>query len=122
MTTTTEMIGSGTPVGTAKGIVGNVDSGVTATGNSSTADSYLIRASVTEVTGGGATTGVRLPEGHPGDLRVISNNSGSNCLLYPPTGGVLNDGSANAAETLGDTTCALVAYVTNIRCVAVLGA
>lgn len=97
-----EMMAAGVSAETSKAIIGNVDSGVTATGSSSQANSYAIRAAFTQVTGGGATTGVRLPAMNPSEERFICNQSGSNCLVYPPTGGKLNDGAANAALTLAD--------------------
>lgn len=121
MTTADKLVKGGISAETAKVIIGDVDSGVTATGSSSQSDSYAVRAHLTDVSGGGATTGVRLPAANGGDNFTICNRSASNCLVYPPTGGKLNDGSANAAITLADNESATFHCINTIDYMAVIG-
>lgn len=76
---------------------GDVDNTVTATGSSSQANSYAITKAFTVVTTTAANTGVRLPSFlTAGDEGVIQNNGASTLFVYPPVGGVINGGSANA--------------------------
>lgn len=81
----------------AQAIVGFVDSGVTATGSNSQTGSYAIQHTNTFVTTAPANSGVLLPPASPGDKFFISNLGASTMHIYPPVGGALNGGSANAA-------------------------
>lgn len=74
---------------------------VTATGSTSQSGSYLLRASITEVTVCSAGNGVRLPaDAIPGDEFLIFNNTTAVCLLYPPTSSTLNTQASNASLTI----------------------
>jgi len=107
-----DAMGVGMSGETARAVAGTVDSGVTATGSSSQDDSYAIKAAKTYVSGGGATTGVRLPsDAQIGDEFLIGNGSGSNLLVYPPSGGAINGGSADAAKTVSDGKGIVIARV-----------
>jgi hypothetical protein len=91
------LMGSGHSGGQALANVGRFDSGVTATGSSSQANSYLIRAENTVVSTTAANTGVRLPDNlSAGDSGIIANNGGSTLFIYPPVGGIINGNSADA--------------------------
>jgi len=116
-----EMTGVGVQPEQARVIAGTVDTDVTATGDSSQDDSYLISAALTYVTGGGATTGVRLPaDAQVSDSFTIGNGSGSNLLVYPPTGGAINGGSANAAKTVSNGKGILIKRVDATNWIAVV--
>lgn len=79
---------------------------VTATGTT-IADALAISTGLTSVTGGGATTGVQLPDDN--GLFIIANQSGSNCLVYPhSSAGIINGGSAGAAVTVADNEVAFL--------------
>lgn len=76
---------------------GDVDNTVTATGSTSQANSYAIIKSFTVFTTTAANTGARLPAIlSAGDQGYIQNNGASTLFCYPPVGGVINGGSANA--------------------------
>lgn len=53
---------------------------------------------------------------------VVSNPSGSNGKVYPPTGGTVNGGSTDAGETIGTTTCQIWIRYSATAWAAVLGA
>lgn len=79
---------------------------VTATG-STIADALGVSTGLTAVTGGGASTGVQLPDDI--GMFIISNQSGSNCLVYPHSStGTINGGSAGAAVTVADNEIAII--------------
>jgi hypothetical protein len=76
--------------------------GITATGtNQATAyplGPHKLAVHVTSVPSG---TGVILPSPRVGSIVLIRNDDGSNSLsVYPPSGGTINGGSANAASTV----------------------
>lgn len=81
----------------------SVNAAVTAAGNSTQADATALTADVNVVTTATATTnGVRLPANRPvGDTMVVVNyDDGTSVIVYPSTGGKINNGSANAGVTL----------------------
>lgn len=77
--------------------IGTATAGTTQTQAGATA---LVKG-VTLVTAGNTNDGVVLPAGLPaGQLFVVVNKTGADNLLlkiYPPSGGAINGGSANAA-------------------------
>ena len=60
-----------------------------------------LAGSISYVTTGNASDGVRLPVGIAvGDVIYVVNSSGVALNVYPNTGGKINNGSANAAKAL----------------------
>lgn len=100
----------------AIGVIGDEDNGsagagITATG-STQGTAYALGAVNSNVTTTAASTGVILPVATaPGEeLRVM--NYGANSLsVYPPVGGKVNNGSANAAVALASNTLGLYVAV-----------
>lgn len=91
------LMGVGTSGGQAQQLVGDTETGVTAAGSSSQANSYAITRPNTVVSTTAANTGVRLPSIlTAGDCGFIQNNGASTLFVYPPVGGVINGGSTNA--------------------------
>lgn len=90
----------------AAALAGDVQS-VTQTG-SDLDGAAAITGEIVVVTAG--TGGIRLPADiKAGDKFYVFNNSGANCVLYPPTSsGQINDETAGAGMTLSDNTAALV--------------
>lgn len=81
----------------AKSLVGRKSDNLSATGSTSQANSLAIFSELNVVTTTGANTGVRLPSTlAAGDSMFIQNNGASTLFIYPPVGGILNGGSANA--------------------------
>lgn len=95
------LCGAGMAPVAAQAIAGDMETGVTATGSTSQANSYLIQKSHTVVGTTAANTGVRLPAGlNKGDWGTITNLGASTLFVYPPTGGAINGGSGNAKVDL----------------------
>lgn len=91
------LVGIGFAGPQAQTLVGNVETGVTATGSTSQANSYLISRAHTVVATTAANTGVRLPAGlTAGDNGTICNKGASTLFCYPPSGGAINGGSDDA--------------------------
>lgn len=91
------LMGSGLVAEAAKSIAGRVVTGLTAAGSSSQANSLGIYSEINVVTTTAANAGVRLPANlSAGDSIVIANNGANTLFVYPPVGGILNGGSANA--------------------------
>ena len=97
----------------AKAILGDVESAITATGTTA-ADAYAIKASITVLSAGAGTTGIVLPVAAASDNFKIVNQSGSNKILYPPTGGTLNDAAIDASITLADNDFDLITALNTI--------
>lgn len=70
---------------------------VTAGTTQTQAGAAALTGAVNLVTTGNANDGVRLPSNRSaGDILYIVNNSTNAAKVYPPTGGAINGGSANA--------------------------
>lgn len=71
---------------------------IAAAGANQGAATECIEGVTNVVTGASGTNGVRLPVGVAGDIvRVYSSAATNAILVYPPTGGTINAGSANAS-------------------------
>lgn len=86
---------------------GTIANTLTATGSSSQSGSYAITDDVSIFTSAAGNSGARLPlagspgEGpSPGDIFFIANLDSNTMLIFPPSGGALNGGSANASINL----------------------
>ena len=123
MATADKIMKAGVPAVTARAIVGDVELAVTATGSSSQANSYAIRAVHTQGTAGAGNTGYRLPAANRGDTFTIANwSTGNTHIIYPPVGGVLNGGSANAGLNLATAKSALCVCLGNLDYSVIVGA
>ena len=90
------LVGSGIPPGAANHIVGLATVGLTATGTTQ-ADALLMQTSNNQYTTVAAGTGAIVPSfAQPGDIVRAFNNGASALLVYPQTGGAINNGAANA--------------------------
>lgn len=103
------LMGIGMAAQQAQTIAGRVVTGLTATGSSSQADSLAVYSEINVVTTTAANTGGRLPSNFSaGDSMIVHNNGASTLFIYPPVGGKINGGSANAkvdAATLKGALC-----------------
>jgi hypothetical protein len=78
---------------------GTVSNTQTATGSSSQANSFAIVDDVTVFTSAASNSGARLPLGSSaGDVFFIGNNDANTMLIFPPTGGALNNGTVNTGS------------------------
>lgn len=130
MTVKRNAMGAGTPAGQANTLIGGVALTFTATGSTQAGASLLGLGSNTIVTTGGSGTGVILPPGNgagdslfAGDwVRVANFVSGNAILVYPPLGGKINNGTTNAALSVGALKAASFVCVDGLNFFAILSA
>jgi hypothetical protein len=78
---------------------GTVSNTKTATGSSSQANSFAIVDDVTVFTTAASNSGARLPStSAAGDVFFIGNLDANTMLIFPPTGGALNNGTVNTGS------------------------
>lgn len=115
MTRASTLITSGVYATTARAITGSVRTGVTAAGNSQ-ATATAITNSTTVFSTVAASTGAVLPTGCvAGDLLTVVNLGANSLSVYPPVGGTVQTGAANAAFAVG------AGKTAQFRCVADAG-
>lgn len=85
----------GAPASMAQAIVGDVADGLTAVGTTQ-ANALQLSAANNVVTTAAASTGVRLPAMSVGDAVEVANLGANALLVYPPVGGTIQGGAANA--------------------------
>lgn len=91
------MMGVGTPPSQAVAINGIVTSGLTAAGTTQ-ANGTPIQTNYTGFTTVASGTACVLPAGaQPGDEYVVYNGGANALLVFPPVGGAIGTGSANAS-------------------------
>lgn len=85
---------------------------VAATGSTTSDAAALTLGCLNVVSAADGTKGVKLPTGVAGDVvRVYSSVATNGLKIYPPTGGDINDGSADAAITIEGKTAAILECV-----------
>lgn len=103
--------------------MGTVANTLTATGSSSQANSFAVADDVSIFTTAAGNSGARLPAtSAAGDAFVISNYDTNTMLIYPPTGGKLNAGSANASVNLTTLKSALCISIDGTNFIVILSA
>lgn len=108
MTIRANAMGLGTPSGPAGSLIGGVNTATAGAGTSSQANATLLPMTSNHVVSTGASnSGVILPPGTgttqgmvAGDYMTVVNYTGNTLIVYPPTGGKLNNGSANSGVSL----------------------
>lgn len=101
------LMGSGCAGGLARRITGGVTTSLTAAGSAQT-DALAITDDINIVTTAAASTGVRLRSDLiSGDSQEVVNYGANTLNVYPPTGGKINNGSANAAVTVAANASAI---------------
>lgn len=110
MTIKRNATGVGTAPAQASSLIGGVSDNFTATGSTQATAALVPITSNIFVTVGAASTGVILPPGNgtgdslaAGDWIRVYNYTGNSILVYPPLGGKLANGSANAGVTIANT-------------------
>lgn len=88
---------------------GDIDPTITATGVSSQANSYGLKATMNIVTAGGANTGVRLgTDLQVGDEISVFNESGASVLVYPDGTNQINNAGASTAVAVANNVRAII--------------
>lgn len=96
MTTTVNLNGSGVPGLTADAITGFVTTAQTATGSAQ--GGQTMPTDIVVYTTSTVNYGPTLPStAQSGDSYFIANNTANSINVWPPTGGAIGSGSANAA-------------------------
>lgn len=105
-----KLTGLGMPAGLAANVVGTVNTSEAGAGSSNTDATLLSFDDFHIVSTGNNNTGVILPPGNgsgsglsAGDTVSVVNYTGNTLKVYPPLGGKLNNGSANAAISITNT-------------------
>lgn len=90
---------NGTPPSGALAARGSIDTGLTAVGASQGAGLQLV-SQINVVSTSTTTTGIAtvLPVGFKGATLDVVNSSANALSVYPPSGGTINGGSANAVD------------------------
>lgn len=95
-----EAMGVGMSGETAKAVAGSCAESFTATGTASS-DAAVLAAVNVLVTAGANNTGVRVPsDAQIGDCYRVGVGTGNAVIVYPHTGGKINNGSADAGKTV----------------------
>lgn len=116
------LIGSGIAPLAATNIAGTLTNTLTATG-SAQGDALAMRDDINIVTTAAASTGVILPSNtQPSDVIVIANHGANSLSVYPPTGGKIANGSANAALALAATKTGIYISINGTDFAAVISA
>lgn len=113
-----EMVASGLFVNAAKAVNGSVVTGVTA-GTTQTQAGATALVGATNVVGtvGTENDGVILPVAETGDTVFVRNGGANTMKVYPPVGGAVNGGTANAAVTLAAGASATYRYTSTVNVV-----
>lgn len=102
---------------------GSVVSGLTASATQTQAAGTALTAAVNLVatcaTAGNALT---LPVAARGDEVIVHNGGAASANVFPPVGGSINGGTANAALALAAGKAAVYKYTSNVNCIAVISA
>lgn len=109
MTTKRNAMGAGVPAGAANTLIGGVTDNFIATGTTQATAALLTFGSNTVVRTGASNTGVILAPGNgsgdgffAGDWTRVSNFVAGNAInVYPPVGGKIQNGTTNAAFSVG---------------------
>lgn len=97
-----KLVAAGLPGPAAAAITGDAANNLTATGTTQ-ATALLLPADANRFTTVAASTGAILPPMNAGDTVVVYNGGANALALYPPVGGVINQGAVNAAYTVATT-------------------
>lgn len=122
MALSSDLMGVGFPTAQAN-VIGMDSAAITAAGTTS-ANATLCPPTIEFfiMTATGAD-GIRMNPATPLMTPIyVSNPSGSNGKVYPHTGGIVNGGSTDAAETIGTTTVQIWVRYSATNWAAVLGA
>lgn len=118
-----DIMKGGFSAGQARAINGQTNSAVSAAGTTQS-DATELKASMNYVSTVGASSGVVLPSNSEiGDEIVVYNAQGSNQLtVYPPSGGAINQLSANTGMLLAVYTAVMLRKITSTQWVGFLSA
>jgi hypothetical protein len=119
-----DLISSGLWAGTAKAIVGAIQTGVTAlAGGANSASTPQLTGTLCVVaTCATAADSVRIPVGEAGDEVTVANQGAAACAVFPQTGGAFNGGTADVAFSVTNGKVARFKCIDGLNWVAGLSA
>jgi len=92
-----------------------ISPGTQAAAGSTTTDATVLTSDINVITAANGTKGVRIPANAKGRrFSIINTVSGQNLKVYPPTGGTLNYGIADANITVGGQTSCIIDMQTDL--------
>jgi len=110
-----ELVATGLFVNTAKAVGGSVVTGITAGTTQTQAGATALTGAINVVgTVGTTSDGVILPVAEVGDSVFVRNAGANTAKVYPPVGGAVNGGTANAADTLASGASVVYRYVSTV--------
>jgi hypothetical protein len=115
------VLGSGISPLAVTNIVGDVASGLTATG-SSQSTAYDLTTAISEFTTVASSTGAQIMATDPGDAVFVYNGGANTLSVYGQTGESIQNGAANAAFSVAANKGALFIKVSSTRFAAILSA
>lgn len=102
MTTIRNLMGTGSSGAAAQAAVGMPSNNLTATGNSQ-GTALPVPSDFNVFTTVAASTGAILPVSNTADWITVVNHGANSLTVYPPTGGKIANGAANAGFTVAAT-------------------
>jgi hypothetical protein len=121
MTTIANLMGTGSSGAAAQAAVGMPSVNLTATGNSQ-GTALALPSDFNVFTTVAASTGAILPTSRTGDWLTVVNHGANTLSVYPPTGGKIANGSANAAFSVAANKTAQFQCIDSINFAASLSA
>lgn len=113
-----ELVAAGLFANAAQAVSGSVATGITAGTTQTQAGATPLTAANNVIgTVGTENDGVILPAAAVGDVVFVRNGGANTAKIYPPVGGALNGGSANAAVTLAAGASTRFVYTSTVNAV-----
>lgn len=113
-----ELVANGLFVNAAKAVEGSVVTGITAGTTQTQAGATLLTGAKNIVATVGTTSdGVILPVAEVGDSVFVRNAGANTAKVYPPVGGAINGGTANASVNLASGASTVFHYVSTVNVV-----
>lgn len=119
MATKDKLVKSGIHTNTADAVCGDMKTGVTAAG-ATQATATALTHDHTKIGTAAASTGVILRK--IAGMQTVYNGGASTVSVYPPVGGTINSGAANAAFSVATTKSAAFLSADGVTFVAILSA
>ena len=110
-----ELVASGLFGNTAAAVNGSVATGIVAGATQTQAGATALPAASNVIgTVGKTNDGVILPVAAAGDTVFVRNGGANTAKIYPPVGGAINGGSANAAVTIAAGASTTFVYTSTV--------
>lgn len=119
MGTKDKLVATGMFTNTADAVTGDMATGATAAGTTQ-ADALALTADITKIGTAALNSGVKLRQ--VGGMQMVYNGGANAVAVYPPVGGTINSGAANAAFSVATTKSAQFYSADGLTFIATLSA